>query len=191
MWMDYRCRLGLLCNLSTTSDNRWGGRLSYSFFHLDFFFPLCPLYLFPYSLISSCLLILSLYLISFLLFPCASVWENFLAWVPQFLLAGYCYDEWYSLFFRQCNYRCTMCMRSEKGKILNSEPYTKLMFINIVFWLGSDKSSGLLVSFQLYFVQYWRLSFCHLLLFLCLISFLLFSYGSLWGNNCAWVPHCL
>ena len=36
----------------------------------------CPLYFFPYSRLSSVCLRLSHYLISFLLFPCASVWEN-------------------------------------------------------------------------------------------------------------------
>ena len=40
---------------------------------------------FPYSRLSSCLLSLFLYLISFLLFPCASVWENTRAWLPHFL----------------------------------------------------------------------------------------------------------
>ena len=40
---------------------------------------------FPYSRLSSYLFRLFLYLISFLLFPCASVWENTRAWVPHFL----------------------------------------------------------------------------------------------------------
>ena len=40
---------------------------------------------------------LFLYVISFLLFPCASVWENTLASVPHFLLYGH--TEWY-LFLR-------------------------------------------------------------------------------------------
>ena len=42
------------------------------------------LYFFPYSHISSYLLRLFLYLISILMFPCASVWENTRA-VPHFL----------------------------------------------------------------------------------------------------------
>ena len=46
----------------------------------------CPLCFFPYSRLSSNLLRLFRCLISFLLFPCASVWENTLAWVPHFLL---------------------------------------------------------------------------------------------------------
>ena len=69
------------------------------YFHLivigrwDFFFS-CPLYFFPYSHFFSYLLRLFLYLISFLLFPCASVWENTLAWVPNFQY----HSEWYLLF---------------------------------------------------------------------------------------------
>ena len=43
--------------------------------HGTYFF-LCPLCFFPYSRLSSYLLRLFLYLISFLLFPCASVWVN-------------------------------------------------------------------------------------------------------------------
>ena len=50
----------------------------------DFFFS-CPSYFFPYSRFSSYLLRLFRYLISFLLFSCASVWENTRAWVPHFL----------------------------------------------------------------------------------------------------------
>ena len=49
---------------------------------VDGFHPLC---FFPYSSLSSYLLGLFLYLISFMLFPCASVWENTRAWVPYFL----------------------------------------------------------------------------------------------------------
>ena len=45
----------------------------------------CPLYFFPYSRLSSFSLRLFNCLISFLLFPCASVWENTRAWVPSFL----------------------------------------------------------------------------------------------------------
>ena len=48
------------------------------------FFP-CPLCFFPYSRLSSYHLRLSLCLVSFLLFPCASVWENTRAWVPHVL----------------------------------------------------------------------------------------------------------
>ena len=45
----------------------------------------CLLCFFPYSRLSSYILRLFLYLISFLLFPCSSVWENTRAWVPHFL----------------------------------------------------------------------------------------------------------
>ena len=74
----------------------------------------CPLYFFPYWRLSSYLLPLFLYLISFLLFPCASVWENTRAWVPLFLL-----PYWMVLaFFQQCNYKCTMCIPGEKLEIV-------------------------------------------------------------------------
>ena len=46
----------------------------------------CPFCFFPYSRLSYYLR-LYLYLISFLLFPCASVWENTCAWVPPFPIA--------------------------------------------------------------------------------------------------------
>ena len=45
----------------------------------------CPLCFFPWSRLSSYLLRLFLYLISFLLFLCSSIWENTRAWVPHFL----------------------------------------------------------------------------------------------------------
>ena len=48
------------------------------------FFLSCPLCFFPYSRLSSYRLRLFLYLISFLLFPYASVWENTRARVPNF-----------------------------------------------------------------------------------------------------------
>ena len=57
----------------------------------------------PASLLFLCLML-------FLLFPCASVWENTRARVSH----SYSHTEWYFLFFRQCNYKCTMCSRSEK-----------------------------------------------------------------------------
>ena len=50
----------------------------------DFFFS-CPLYFFPHSFSSSYFLPLFHCLISILLFPCASVWENTRVWVPHFL----------------------------------------------------------------------------------------------------------
>ena len=86
---------------------------SVSLGRLDFFFLSCPLCFSPYSRLSSFRL-LSLCVISFLLFPCASVQENTCTWVPHFL-------EPYRMvlvFFRQCNYMCTMCIRSEKVEVL-------------------------------------------------------------------------
>ena len=50
----------------------------------DFFFS-CQLYFFPHSFSSSYFLPLFHCLISILLFPFASVWENTRAWVPHFL----------------------------------------------------------------------------------------------------------
>ena len=51
---------------------------------LLFIYFLCMVYLFPYSLLSFYLLPF-LCRISLLSFPCASVWENTLAWGPHFL----------------------------------------------------------------------------------------------------------
>ena len=63
----------------------------------------CLFYFFPYSRLSSYLLRLFLYLISFLLFPCASVWGNTCAWVPHFL---YSQTRWDLLFFARRNGPC-------------------------------------------------------------------------------------
>ena len=74
-WMDYRCRLVrkfIHCFWAQRPREKIG--LSYSLGLWDFIFS-CQLYFFPCSRISS-QLILFLCLISFLLFPCASVWEN-------------------------------------------------------------------------------------------------------------------
>ena len=52
----------------------------------------------------------SVYLISFLLFPCASVWENARAWVA----ISYSRTEWYLLFFakrRDRNGRRVACQK--------------------------------------------------------------------------------
>ena len=71
--MDYRCRLVrkfIHCFGALQPRGKIG--LSYSLGLWDFIFS-CPLYFFPCSRIS-CLLFLCL--ISFLLFSCASVWEN-------------------------------------------------------------------------------------------------------------------
>ena len=65
--------------------------------------------------LSSYLLRLFLYLISFLLFPCSSeCLGKYSCMSSPFLIAilnGTC-------FFRQCNYKCTMCVRSEKQEIV-------------------------------------------------------------------------
>ena len=55
--------------------------------HQDFF--LYPFYLFPYSCLTSNLLCF-LCLISFMLFPCTSIWENTSAF-----LISYCHAKWY------------------------------------------------------------------------------------------------
>ena len=69
--------------------------------------------------------------------------------------------------------------------------HSLLIIIIIVFWLGSDKPSGLIfLSYPLYFFPYSRLSF-YFLLFLCIISFLLVPRASVWENTRAWVPHFL
>ena len=64
---------------------------SYSLGRLDFFFLSCPLYLSPYSRLSSCLRLLFLCLISLLLFPYASFGKTLL---HEFHIS-YCHTEWY------------------------------------------------------------------------------------------------
>ena len=74
----------------------------------------CPFFFFLYSRLSSYLLRMFRCLLSFLLFPCASDFENTRAWVPHFLK-----PYWMVLvFFRQCNYKCTICIRREKPEIV-------------------------------------------------------------------------
>ena len=68
-----------------------------------YFFLSCPLYFFSYFPLSSYLLRLFLYLVSFLLFPCASVWENTRARVhiSASHLNGTCFfEKWNSHFHR-------------------------------------------------------------------------------------------
>ena len=73
--------------------------MAYYYFYMvvigvwDLFFS-CPLFFFAYSRLSSYVLRLFLYLVSFLLFPCASVWETLL---HEFLIS-YSHIEWYLLF---------------------------------------------------------------------------------------------
>ena len=93
-WMDYRCRLVrkfIHCFGGSLPRGKIG--LSYCLGIWDFIFS-CPLFFLPCSRISSYLLPF-LCRISFLLFPCAGVWEITRAY-------------WMMLhFFRQCNYKCT------------------------------------------------------------------------------------
>ena len=96
--------VGYLGNSSTASGHSDpGGTVgpSYSLGRRDFFFFSWPLYSFPYSRLSSFYLHLFLYLISFFVFPGASVWENTRAWVPYFLFLLVL------PFFRHCTYTCT------------------------------------------------------------------------------------
>ena len=60
------------------------------------FFSSYLLFFFPYSLFSSYLPPLFLYLISLLMIPCASVWENTRAWVH----ISYSHTEWHFIFSR-------------------------------------------------------------------------------------------
>ena len=101
-------------------------------------FILCLLYFFPYSRLCSFLLLLFLCLISFLLFPCASVWENTRT-VHEFPIS-YCHIEWYLFFSPQCNYKCSMCIRSEKLEIVNYALVNlnhKLKEVNCFKYLGA------------------------------------------------------
>ena len=101
-WMNYRCRLVrkfIHCFGEKQPQGKIG--MSYSLGLWDFIF-LCPLYFFPCSCIYSYVL-LFLCLISFLLFLCASVWENTRTWVPH-LIHSYLMILPFSDTF---NYKCT------------------------------------------------------------------------------------
>ena len=83
-WMDYRCRLDRYC--TPTASGIIDPRSSQA---VDSFFP-CPLYFFPY--IHSYLIPLYRRVISFLLFPCANVYEK-----PH---NSYVHTEQYFIFAR-------------------------------------------------------------------------------------------
>ena len=78
-------------------------------------------------------------------------------------------------YFLSIEFHCTF---SIPYKILH------ILFIIIVFRLGCDRPSGLLL-----FVP--AVLFLRLRLFHCLISFLLFPCASVWENTRAWVPRFL
>ena len=61
--------------------------------------------------------------------------------------------------------------------------YYHILFIIIVFWLGCDRPSGLVLFVPLCFFPCSRLSSYYLRLSLCLISFLLFPCVSVWENT--------
>ena len=107
--MDYWCRLGSLSNASSASgSSNPGGTVgpSYSFAAGPSFFK--PRY-FPYSLFTSHLLPFVLCLISFLLFPCASVWK-YCTFVDEFHVS-YGHTEWNLLSSRESTDE--FCKRSE------------------------------------------------------------------------------
>ena len=58
----------------------------------------------------------SVYVTSFLLFLSASVWGA-ISLVHEYHISD-SHTEWYLFFFRQCNYKCTMCIRSKKLEIV-------------------------------------------------------------------------
>ena len=72
----------------------WCDRLQDFFFLLRRSLPQKPALLLPYSRLACYLLCLFLYIISFLMFLCRSVWENTRAWVPHFQ----CHAQWCLLF---------------------------------------------------------------------------------------------
>ena len=89
--------------------------------------------------------------------------------------------DYSSPFFLSVEFHCTFSITSKMIHI---------MFINIVFWLGSDKPSARLDLFflcHLYSFPYSRLSSYLLHLSLCLISFLLFPCASVSENTLAWL----
>ena len=80
--------------------------------HHDVFF--CASFTSFHTLASLLTFFVLLCLISFLQFLCTSAWENTRPWVPYFLE-----PYWMVLaFFRQCNYKCTLYIWSEKLEIV-------------------------------------------------------------------------
>ena len=78
----------------------------------NFFCFMYPLSFFPYSRLSFYPLHLFLWLISFLLFPYASVWKNTRTRVPRFLQ-----PYWMVLvIFRQCNYKSNNVYSERKSR---------------------------------------------------------------------------
>ena len=115
-WMDYRCRLGSLGNSSTASGRCDAGETagpSYMIGRWDLLFFVPTLLLAIITPLFNPILPF-LCLISFWLFLCASVWENTRAWAPHFLWSCCMVLA----FFRQCNYKCTMCIPSKKIEIV-------------------------------------------------------------------------
>ena len=76
---------------------------------------LCPLYFFPYTLLSSYLLLLLLCLISFLLFPCASVWKTL---VHEFHISCNHWMVHTSFFPIVYNYKCAFWVQCDKVEML-------------------------------------------------------------------------
>ena len=140
---------------------------------------LCMLCVFSYSRLSY-LLRLFLYLISFLLFPCANVWENTLEWVPNF----YCHTEWYFLFFPTAQLHVHK-RRSRRDSLIGWWFSNLLLLLIIIICLLILHFDQLVIGRRdcfilcpLYFFPYSRLS-SYPLRSLCLISFLLSQFASM------------
>ena len=138
---------------------------------LDCFFS-CPLCFFPHSRLSS-YLHLFLYLISFLLFPCESVWENTRAWVLNFL-----WPYWMVLnFFAKRHDRNGRSVACQKLTIIIIIINNYYLLLNIYVWW---KQIYLVKLLQLgRFVHAILLSiFTHLLVFFICLFVLFHSFCS-------------
>ena len=133
--MDCRCRLGSLCTSSTASGNSDRGEgwpklqlglwdfFIWSLFYSNFHVHLSVLVIF----------LSSLCLISFLVFPCASIGDNASAWVTQ---------------FRQTEWNWLLSLCENNWKTLEMERY---LIKNIIPWQNSLNEHSQASSFMLYY----------------------------------------
>ena len=114
----------------------------------DFFFS-CPLYGFPQSFSSSYFLPLFHCLISILLFPCASVWENTRAWVPHFSIA---------ILNWTCSLRAPIvfCGDVPAIKQLNFKQTNLTNWLRLVFWSSPLDSVVCFLLVRFFYMHFFK-----------------------------------
>ena len=92
-----------------------------------------------------------------MLFPCTSVWSNTLAWVPHLIQPYLMVLD----IFRQCNFKCTICIRCEKLDMLKHystpEPLNYLTDGPSGFCarFTEDTRTSLLTAFVCFFILFY------------------------------------